>query len=49
MKFKILIDEILEYIRRINRGIKLEDYRFNDKNIREIKNLPLIIELGKKI
>lgn len=49
MKFKILIDEILEYIRRINRGIKLEEYGLNDKNIREIKNLPLIIELGKKI
>lgn len=34
---------------RINRGIKLENYGLNDKNIRDIKNLPLIFELGKKI
>ncbi|KKM01588.1 hypothetical protein LCGC14_1792920 [marine sediment metagenome] len=34
---------------RINRGIKLSNYGLDDKNIRDIKNLPLIIELGKKI
>jgi len=34
---------------RINRGIKLENYGLDDKTIRDIKNLPLIIELGKKI
>ncbi|TKJ18076.1 MAG: hypothetical protein CEE43_18870 [Promethearchaeota archaeon Loki_b32] len=34
---------------RINRGIKLVNYGLDDKAVRDIKNLPLIIELGKKI
>lgn len=49
MKFSILVDEILEYMERINTGMELENYGLNNENIRDINNLPLIIELGKKI
>ena len=34
---------------RINRGMELENFGLDDKTIRDIKNLPLIFELGKKV
>ncbi|KKL92525.1 hypothetical protein LCGC14_1883830 [marine sediment metagenome] len=49
IKFSILVDEILDYMERINRGIKLENYELDETTVRDIKNLPLIIELGQKI
>ncbi|MFX1237352.1 MAG: TIR domain-containing protein [Promethearchaeota archaeon] len=49
IKFLTLVDEILEYIRRINRGLELSHFGLDQESMREIKNLPLIIELGKKV
>ncbi|KKM78446.1 hypothetical protein LCGC14_1359900 [marine sediment metagenome] len=48
IKFAGLIREIEEFINRIG-GISLEKYGINDRELNDIKNLPIIIEIAKEV